>query len=143
MMRRPGDGTGSGVREKRREVREKQADGTINDQIAMLEERIQRVLRELKLLQEVIEIIKAYEALGTDRAATPPITLRDMVNRFEISLLRRALERTAGNQIRAAKSLGLNVTTLNSMIKRYQINPLDYSATADSRKTHQSQPQEK
>jgi transcriptional regulator with GAF, ATPase, and Fis domain len=47
----------------------------------------------------------------------------DEVSRFEIDLITRALLRTGGHQVRAAKLLNLKVTTLNSKIKHYKINP--------------------
>jgi len=50
------------------------------------------------------------------------ISFYDEVAKFEISLIRRALEITGGNQSRAARLLGMNTTTLNSKIKAYNIN---------------------
>jgi transcriptional regulator with PAS, ATPase and Fis domain len=44
------------------------------------------------------------------------------VKRFEIDLIRRALDQTGGHQSRAARLLGLNATTLNSKIKSYNIS---------------------
>jgi transcriptional regulator with GAF, ATPase, and Fis domain len=49
--------------------------------------------------------------------------LYDEVRQFEVNLIRTALGRTAGSQTRAAKLLGLKLSTLNSKIKRYQIAP--------------------
>lgn len=49
------------------------------------------------------------------------VNFYDEVKRFEIDLIRRALEQTAGHQSRAAQLLGLNATTLNSKIKSYNI----------------------
>jgi transcriptional regulator with GAF, ATPase, and Fis domain len=46
----------------------------------------------------------------------------DEVRRFEIDLIRRALDQTGGHQSRAARLLGMNATTLNSKIKTYNIN---------------------
>jgi len=43
------------------------------------------------------------------------------VERFEIDLIQRALDRTGGHQTRAAYLLKIKVTTLNSKIKRYHI----------------------
>jgi transcriptional regulator with GAF, ATPase, and Fis domain len=45
----------------------------------------------------------------------------DEVRRFEVDLIRRALEQTSGHQSRAARLLGMNATTLNSKIKTYNI----------------------
>jgi DNA-binding NtrC family response regulator len=49
------------------------------------------------------------------------ISFYDEVSRFEIELIRRALEHTGGHQSRAAKLLGMNNTTLNSKIKVYNL----------------------
>jgi DNA-binding NtrC family response regulator len=51
------------------------------------------------------------------------INFYDEVRRFEIDLIRRALEQTSGHQSRAARLLGMNATTLNSKIKTYNIDP--------------------
>jgi DNA-binding NtrC family response regulator len=50
------------------------------------------------------------------------INFYDEVRRFEIDLIRRALEQTSGHQSRAARLLGMNATTLNSKIKTYNIS---------------------
>jgi DNA-binding NtrC family response regulator len=50
------------------------------------------------------------------------INFYDEVRRFEIDLIRRALEQTGGHQSRAARLLGMNATTLNSKIKTYNIS---------------------
>ncbi|MGH9938426.1 MAG: sigma 54-interacting transcriptional regulator [Blastocatellia bacterium] len=52
---------------------------------------------------------------------TRGISFYDEVSRFEIELIRRALDITGGHQSRAAKLLGMNNTTLNSKIKVYNI----------------------
>ena len=49
------------------------------------------------------------------------ISFYEEVSRFEIELIRKALEVTGGHQTRAAKLLGMNNTTLNSKIKSYNI----------------------
>jgi DNA-binding NtrC family response regulator len=50
------------------------------------------------------------------------VNFYDEVRRFEIDLIRRALDQTSGHQSRAARLLGMNATTLNSKIKTYNIN---------------------
>ncbi|MFV0387717.1 MAG: sigma-54-dependent transcriptional regulator [Pyrinomonadaceae bacterium] len=50
------------------------------------------------------------------------VTFYSEVKKFEIDLIRRALEQTGGHQSRAARLLGLNATTLNSKIKSYKID---------------------
>lgn len=49
------------------------------------------------------------------------ISFYDEVARFEVALIKQALDLTNGHQSRAAKLLGLNATTLNSKIKAYNI----------------------
>jgi DNA-binding protein Fis len=51
------------------------------------------------------------------------VNFYDEVKKFEIDLIRRSLDQTAGHQSRAARLLGLNATTLNSKIKNYNIRP--------------------
>jgi DNA-binding NtrC family response regulator len=50
------------------------------------------------------------------------VNFYDEVRRFEVDLIRRALDQTGGHQSRAARLLGMNATTLNSKIKTYNIN---------------------
>ena len=63
---------------------------------------------------------------GTSNAAVHDIArgvnFYEEVRRFEVDLIRRALEQTGGHQSRAARLLGMNATTLNSKIKTYNIN---------------------
>jgi transcriptional regulator with GAF, ATPase, and Fis domain len=70
---------------------------------------------------------RAASREGTSGAATLDIgrgvNFYDEVRRFEIDLIRRALEQTGGHQSRAARLLGMNATTLNSKIKAYNIDP--------------------
>lgn len=51
------------------------------------------------------------------------VNFYDEVKRFEVDLIRRALDQTGGHQSRAARLLGLNATTLNSKIKSYNLLP--------------------
>src|SRR5258708_38615839 len=75
------------------------------------------------------------EAVDSLRTAQPSchhnITLQAEVQRFETELIRTALERTGGNQARAARLLGVKHTTLNAKIKRYQIHSNGYAFEAD------------
>jgi transcriptional regulator with GAF, ATPase, and Fis domain len=58
---------------------------------------------------------------GPDQA----INLRAEVRRFEENLIRSALKQTGGRQRRAARLLSMNVSSLNSRIKRYRLNASD------------------
>lgn len=80
------------------------------------------------LRPEVSDPEHAAQAVASARGASGNIDLArglsfyDEVKRFEIDLIRRALEQTGGHQSRAARLLGLNATTLNSKIKGYNID---------------------
>ena len=78
-----------------------------------------KTIRELTLtlLQEV-ESLKGGGPF--DEQAT--VNFAEEVRRFETELIRWALLRTGGHQRRAARLLGMKVTTLNAKIKRYGIH---------------------
>jgi DNA-binding NtrC family response regulator len=81
-------------------------------------------LRELTLqLCHQVHSLGEVQTLNLDGG----LDFYDEVSRFEIELIRRALLRTAGNQRRAARLLNLKVTTLNSKIKYYNINPAGFA----------------
>jgi len=86
---------------------------TSRNSLATLQELVLRLLCEVQCINDV-----------------NPLTIEsgfdfyEEVSRFEIDLIRRALLQTGGHQVQAAKLLNLKVTTLNSKIKHYQINPL-------------------
>ncbi len=84
--------------------------------ITTLRELVLRLLTEVQCIDEV-------NALTLDSG----IDFYDEVSRFEIDLIRRALLQTGGHQVQAAKLLNLKVTTLNSKIKHYNINPTGFS----------------
>ena len=66
-------------------------------------------------------MLSASEGASSGTDVSRGIDFYEEVKRFEIDLLRRALEQTSGHQSRAARLLGLNATTLNSKIKTYNI----------------------
>jgi DNA-binding NtrC family response regulator len=74
-------------------------------------------LREAALI-----VLREVESL-TSRQPSPSqqFTLQEEVQRYEMELIKNALQRTRGNQRRAAKLLGVKVTTLNCKIKRFGI----------------------
>jgi DNA-binding NtrC family response regulator len=89
----------------------------LSTHVEILKELAQALVREIDRLRstqlpDVEHGIKFYEE----------------VERFEINLIRAALERTSGHQTRAARLLGINITTLNHKIKRYKIELTDRAA---------------
>ena len=69
-------------------------------------------------------LVNRIEALEKEIAEgkTSPLDLKEEVQLFEAELIRSALIRTGGRQRRAARLLGMKVTTLNTKIRRYGIN---------------------
>ena len=69
-----------------------------------------------------VSLLKQIETIEQqdDNEATG-LNLNDQVQQFEAALIRSALEKTGGRQRRAARLLGVKVTTLNTKIKRHQI----------------------
>jgi DNA-binding NtrC family response regulator len=109
------------------EVDKKQGSNPLSDQIKALDKLIRHVWGELNDLDDIARTLGEFEAINASEDQTVHPPFYEMVFRYEAHLIRQALERTAGHQTRAAKLLGVSVTTLNSMIKRYQINPLNYA----------------
>jgi len=68
-------------------------------------------------------LLNELESLGQPAAPEPDVELNldDEVKRYEVALIRAALDKAGGSQTRAARMLGVKVTTLNTKIKRYQI----------------------
>jgi DNA-binding NtrC family response regulator len=80
----------------------------------------------LENLREIVfTMMTELECLGrlapTESTESTPVDLKDAVQRFEIELISAALEKTRGNQSKAARLLGVKHTTLNAKLKRYQI----------------------
>lgn len=69
------------------------------------------------------DLVKRSEGTSSEIDIARGVNFYEEVKRFEIDLIRRALDQTAGHQSRAAQLLGLNATTLNSKIKSYNIVP--------------------
>ena len=86
--------------------------------IALTDEITVDCLRpEVRDPQSAAKMVQQSEGLSGDIDIARGVNFYDEVKRFEIDLIRRALEQTGGHQSRAARLLGLNATTLNSKIK--------------------------
>jgi DNA-binding NtrC family response regulator len=93
---------------------------TLEIKISLLENLIRTFLDEAKVLRE-------------KRLKVQRIKLREEVRRFEINLIRSALDQTHGNQTAAAALLGTNVTTLNTKIRNYGISTKRLNELTDHR----------
>ena len=82
-------------------------------------------IHDLDSLREVaLMLLREVESLASRQEpqnGSQPLGLQEEVQRYESELIRHALLRTGGNQRRAAKLLGVKVTTLNCKIKRLGI----------------------
>jgi DNA-binding NtrC family response regulator len=72
---------------------------------------------EVRDPQLAAKMIQRSEGASGDIDIARGVNFYDEVKRFEMDLIRRALDQTGGHQSRAARLLGLNATTLNSKIK--------------------------
>lgn len=77
-------------------------------------QRLKELILALTLVMEAAEqsLLSEFK-LGTD--------FYDNVSRFEILMIKRALNQAEGNQRKAAQLLGIKATTLNSKVKRYGV----------------------
>ena len=106
------------------------------------EGRMQSVVRELSpeepeaaaLPRDRVSLLKDVAAALTTAAEfleggagvpdlSEGIEFYEEVSRFESDLISRALSQTYGNQKKAAELLGVNHTTLHTMMRRYRIDP--------------------
>lgn len=96
---------------------------------------------QIEMLQKAaLTLLKEVQVISTLDAAdiVHGIKFYDEVERFERELIMRALELTGGHQVRAARLLGLKVTTLNSKVKRYRI-PVPHDTPHASQQQQQQQ----
>lgn len=103
-------------------------DSSFNYNLISLREAALTVLRE-------VDSLTSRETNGNGNGngnGKQQFGLQEEVQRYESELIRNALQRTRGNQRRAAKLLGVKVTTLNCKIKRLgiSIEQPDLSAVA-------------
>ncbi|HEU4834409.1 MAG TPA: helix-turn-helix domain-containing protein [Pyrinomonadaceae bacterium] len=97
--------------------------------------RVDQLVMLAKALADEVETLKAE--LTTKVNINREINFYDEVERYEIELIRSALNQCHGNQSRAAKLLHLKSTTLNAKMKHYGLNP-SRSITLESQKATQT-----
>jgi len=74
------------------------------------------------LREAALTLLREVESLASRQSQNDhKLGLQEQVQRYETELIREALQRTHGNQRRAARLLGVKVTTLNCKIKRLGI----------------------
>jgi len=94
-----------------------------------LEQRVEQLVLIAKALSNEIETLQAE--LSRDRLPSRPkqidldgdgIDFYEEVKRYEIELIKSALNRCGGNQTHAARLLRMKSTTLNAKMKHYGLN---------------------
>lgn len=79
----------------------------------------------IKLLKVLtLTLLRELEGVGVENSGADKFDLQSEVQHFEAELIRSALIMTGGRQRRAAKLLGMKVTTLHSKIRRYGLNDI-------------------
>ena len=98
---------------------------TVNDDLRTNQSHSASASRALRELIAALTIaVEASEAVAGGEVAFvgDGIDFFAEVDRFEIRMITQALRLARGSQIRAARLLGLNATTLNSKIKSLNID---------------------
>lgn len=103
----------------------------VNDtyQPSELEYRVQQLTMLAKALASEVESLQTQ--LSTHRNYDKPISMDSEgidfyheIERYEIELIKSALNHCGGNQTQAARLLQMKSTTLNAKMKHYGINPV-------------------
>src|SRR6185503_4581480 len=85
--------------------------------------KVDQLVMLAKALANEIETLKA-ELQNTNKTIEGGVDFYDEVERYEIELIRTALNQCGGSQTQAAKLLHLKSTTLNAKMKHYGLNPV-------------------
>lgn len=83
----------------------------MNPEVSLIKSLVTTLISEINPSQGNEKLIRREEK----------INLPEKISEFEIKLIKFALVKTGGNQRRAARFLGLKVTTLHNKIKKYNI----------------------
>ena len=86
--------------------------------------RVEQLVMLAKALAKEIETLKAELSNdeNNEQLNNEGIDFYDVIERYEIELIRSALNHCGGNQSQAAKLLHLKSTTLNAKMKHYGLN---------------------
>jgi len=86
--------------------------------------KVDQLVMLAKALAKEIETLKAELSNdeNNEQLNNEGIDFYDVIERYEIELIRSALNQCGGNQSQAAKLLHLKSTTLNAKMKHYGLN---------------------
>ena len=91
---------------------------------------MRRKLQGLEVLTRAL--LRRIESLREDAVGSGAVNIADEVQRFEAELIISALIETGGRQRRAARLLGMNITTLNRKLRRYSLKTSCEASVMDS-----------
>ena len=88
--------------------------------------KVDQLVMLAKALAKEIETLKAELSKdeNNEQLNNEGIDFYDVIERYEIELIRSALNQCGGNQTQAAKLLQLKSTTLNAKMKHYGLHPI-------------------
>ncbi len=95
----------------------------IQKNISVLSETVSSLIKAVVTLQSIkeSEINHVFKNLEVD-FPKEGVDFYEVKKLYEINLIKRALRMADGSQIKAAKLLKIGTTTLNSIIKRHNID---------------------
>lgn len=111
----------------------------LGDQFDVVSALASMLLREIGRIRATVEPEGSFENAIAELASGPNgdgrIDFYKEIERYEIELIKNALELAGGSQKRAAQLLGLNPTTLNAKIKHLGIYRVELIAKHSAAKT--------
>lgn len=100
---------------------------TIHERISNLRDLIDNFRQEADDVTDTLEGVGLFGRPTSFAGDASAVDFYSEVRRFEIFLIRNALRQTRGSQVKAARLLKMNETTLNTKLKNLKINHRDYS----------------
>jgi len=100
---------------------------TIRERISNLRDLIDSFRQEADDVTDTLEGVGLFGLPLSFIGGANVVDFYSEVRRFEIFLIRNALRQTRGSQVKAARLLKMNETTLNTKLKNLKIDHRDYS----------------
>src|SRR5688572_19382667 len=94
--------------------------------------RLDAITALTKLLLNELESMRKSSSIINRLPTSADRNLNEQVQRYEVTLICRALIESHGNQARAAKRLGMKSNTLHAKIRRYKIDALGLFSESSS-----------
>ena len=89
----------------------------LEQKIDALQELACTLVKEVQAMRDIYKLGSSHHS-----PVSGSVNFYEEVERFEIYLIKRALEQTGGHQQRAAQLLGIGRSTINALMKRHGIH---------------------